>query len=1192
VASALIYRKEHAGKEWDGDAKDLAEYGLDQMGWFNYNLPSMVVDASKIRQASPDEKKAFLYLMETYDRLGMSWASAGRFIKGATLDPTSYIGLGTFGLGSAAGHATKLASKVALREMLNQSILTGIEGAFQAGTQDAVRQDVEIETGGKTEFSGTELAKSMALGATIGGTLGAAGSAIGTIIRKKDAPWEKAVKEEAKAVTSPAEDSVTLKPRESSTERSVEQGAEPPSTEVIPGEAPQAEGHGPAINEDGSVNLKSGSGGTIEPNAERSADATAELQGPHSAPSAQSIIEAVREVSASSGGRVFPRTREAVAEASNQATELLMRVQPDQVYAAVEQLRREAVTVEERQILNNTFKNATDKLEAEARVTYARMMVETDQEAKELLFKELEQVKLVRDSVKLGDTALSSMDGRVLGDRVGSFNTGERRNVSEETYLAAKGVKWEEATPAQKAWAQSEYFADYDKWTQNVAQKREIHEANKAIQDAFDVGNIAEAMRKVEEKQSLTDMLVSNEKQAVGFAKQAGNVANKGIRYLNEFIISTVFSPATIVVNMIPSILKTAVYPALRYVGNGPVDYAAMRQMTTMYSVMWHQMGAAFNAAKASWAYERSLLSAEPNRLLEHEAMIGGLPGRVVRFFPRVLSASDEFFGQLNYRGYVVGEAMGKAVEDAHRLGKTGADLEAYVQKAVEEAQKHLFSDKIDAPYVIDFLRQKALERGKKGEAVEEWIKLQLDKNADLFKVALSQSGRNYADDLLFKRSFSGENFPSRMAAGYEKFVNDHPIMRLVGQMFFRTPVRVFEEGLRMTPVVQFAAPNFIDSVRGLKGQAAQARANTELLLSYAIASYAMLKYSKGELTSSGPTDYKERRGRENAGDYQPYSLRYGEHSLSVRNLDPFSTPFKIVANVLDRLQDLQYRKAQGDFVDKDYEQALGWMSVSVGAIGQALKDANLIEGVEQLWTSGEALFDPEKHGSFWQRFAGQKAQMIVPNVVSKAMMIGNLNMNDPVTVSQYLRSKINPADAKIPRQYDVLGQIRRIANPVGALIGVNITSDEELKRGRTEKELAVLKAISNLEIASGSNIGVAPTRVNDYGMKGIDLRTQYSTRYPDRTLYDRWMEFYAATPVVDMLYNIVVKGENLSVGTRDIDGLKVDAAKKIVKSYRDIALQQLAQEEIYMQSKQKKAWQDEFDAKTGRKDNSFLPYR
>ena len=52
------------------------------MGFFNYNLPKMAVDAARVHGASESQKRAFLYLMESYDDLGVSLAGTGRFFKG------------------------------------------------------------------------------------------------------------------------------------------------------------------------------------------------------------------------------------------------------------------------------------------------------------------------------------------------------------------------------------------------------------------------------------------------------------------------------------------------------------------------------------------------------------------------------------------------------------------------------------------------------------------------------------------------------------------------------------------------------------------------------------------------------------------------------------------------------------------------------------------------------------------------------------------------------------------------------------------------------------------------------------------------------------------------------------------------------------------------------------------------------
>ena len=142
-ATKATYRL-NEGKDWQGSDSDLAEYGLDYMGWFNYNLPKMAFEANQLRSASQEQKDAFLYLMDTYDNLEVSWGGTGRFFKGVLSDPTTYVGLSTLGLGTAAAQGTKQATKAGLRELLKRGMRTGViagtEGMIYAGTDNAIRQ--------------------------------------------------------------------------------------------------------------------------------------------------------------------------------------------------------------------------------------------------------------------------------------------------------------------------------------------------------------------------------------------------------------------------------------------------------------------------------------------------------------------------------------------------------------------------------------------------------------------------------------------------------------------------------------------------------------------------------------------------------------------------------------------------------------------------------------------------------------------------------------------------------------------------------------------------------------------------------------------------------------------------------------------------------------------------------------------
>ena len=155
-----------------------ADWGVNFMLKFNYNLPNMVYQASRVAEMPPDVAKAMYYLMETADRDGVSAYNTGMGIAHAAWDATNYIGLATFGIGVAGSQAGKQATKAGIKGILRNivlanvtkaSVATGVEGAVFAAADDLARQTVEIagdET--KTSFDLAQTGTSAAIGATVG----------------------------------------------------------------------------------------------------------------------------------------------------------------------------------------------------------------------------------------------------------------------------------------------------------------------------------------------------------------------------------------------------------------------------------------------------------------------------------------------------------------------------------------------------------------------------------------------------------------------------------------------------------------------------------------------------------------------------------------------------------------------------------------------------------------------------------------------------------------------------------------------------------------------------------------------------------------------------------------------------------------------------------------------------------------
>lgn len=158
--------------------KEYADYALRYMGWFNYNIPKMTKEASDLKfNANQQQREDFVTLMDMYDNKEASLAGTGRLIKGLAFDPSTYVGIGTFGIGLGAREGTKFAAKQGIKELVKQGAKQGakigaIEGAAYSTVDNALRQSTRVMSGQQEGFELGQSAKAAALGAGIGAGLG------------------------------------------------------------------------------------------------------------------------------------------------------------------------------------------------------------------------------------------------------------------------------------------------------------------------------------------------------------------------------------------------------------------------------------------------------------------------------------------------------------------------------------------------------------------------------------------------------------------------------------------------------------------------------------------------------------------------------------------------------------------------------------------------------------------------------------------------------------------------------------------------------------------------------------------------------------------------------------------------------------------------------------------------------------
>jgi hypothetical protein len=177
------------GQTFDGTDDDAHRYGVNIIADFNYNFaqpfagevagaeirPGAVSQAARlISNGSKDNAKAFVYLMDQYERLpDFTFSGSWRMARGMFTDPSTWGAAATFGAGLAARVAGQKAVQSGLRE-LAKSMATkkaaSVAGATYTGVPAGAVAAVEEQAGFALppEQRAAEIAAETAIGAVAG----------------------------------------------------------------------------------------------------------------------------------------------------------------------------------------------------------------------------------------------------------------------------------------------------------------------------------------------------------------------------------------------------------------------------------------------------------------------------------------------------------------------------------------------------------------------------------------------------------------------------------------------------------------------------------------------------------------------------------------------------------------------------------------------------------------------------------------------------------------------------------------------------------------------------------------------------------------------------------------------------------------------------------------------------------------
>ena len=121
--------------------KKLAKWAVGYIRSWNMNTAVLAANTIEITNATREQKTAFLYMMDAYDNKNITASGFAKSVGWVIIDPTTWVGIGTLGIGLLAREGTKQAGKAALKVGLREAIKKGLTGEVkkQAAKKIATR---------------------------------------------------------------------------------------------------------------------------------------------------------------------------------------------------------------------------------------------------------------------------------------------------------------------------------------------------------------------------------------------------------------------------------------------------------------------------------------------------------------------------------------------------------------------------------------------------------------------------------------------------------------------------------------------------------------------------------------------------------------------------------------------------------------------------------------------------------------------------------------------------------------------------------------------------------------------------------------------------------------------------------------------------------------------------------------------
>ena len=1223
-----VLPKEQDVAKYSGEtfAEKMADYGLSQMAGFNFNIGDQAIDTYTITQKGDQKtKEAFVYLMDQYDNVDSSWHTAKQAGWEMATDFTNWVGLGTLGVGTFVGTSAKMASKKAIKEALKAQtkkeafkkgtasgvmdsakrvgMIAGVEGAAHGAAYDTMRQSVRLDAGAQEEFDTGSLALSTGIGFGAGVVFGTGLdygiTKIGTARAKKKFD-EQVVQldKDADAVLKQAQEEIDAQKAQAKEGTTVKDETIIPQRETI--ENPDAK---PKVVKD-EVNFILIKGASRELGAAViNTKELAEEIANNGQAAIDKLLKELDEVSLTlpQWTQIESQTNEISRIFKVENAKLTKILLKDDLHPEHRAKLMEAFKQNERNM--NLAGAAADHLNSYSGrglnlAKKQKLLTEgVDKAGNEASEKALRIAK--RDTLRGQRQKVENQYNRQIQQL---FDEG-----TSESYQKALDLNAQKNAKLTELDLQiDENLSRYDKFNRAVDKYVEASISGVFSPATVVINTVWPTIKAY--TYPMLDQIIRNPASLEKW-RRTGKVywhmfaATEAAR--NAFVNAYRFEQTTLTADF-----ARFMDGGIKIGGNKVVGKAggAMRTFPRL-------LGAtdAYVQEVASVGY----LAGDAFDGLLSEGMQLGLKGDKLKKFidknikDRIQEGYDDSLNALKLKPIVEkgkanglkGEALDKFVQkEVNRAGKGGLKTLGNKRKVAELMAE---GDKIKAKGERE---AKALMKAGGDEKEAKAIKRKYNKEA---KIAYDHADRlektneaslEYVQTLLYKKDFKkGEE---GMIAGtletgakmLEDLHRKHPIAKLFGNLFFRTPAWVFQESMRLTPMINTIMPQFRNDLGGVNGIQRQARAQTELAVGTTLMMYVTSKWAQGEIKGSANKDFTM-TGEQEVSGLGALQIELGDEGTTYdyRRYEPLRIPITIWVNALDgymSMNDAQNRQE----LDRDaMAKAQTAYGIAMATLISAFKDSGLFTGIVDTVKAGMKLTGSlsegdaqaqEKAGGIIGDVAMKKLLMPIPSSFKKAQgIVGGGEMIAPVNAQQRLLASFQPQAENLPRKYDIFGNVRKVDNPWSAFNPFYSTTPEQRRAGRSNDEMRVNDWINELEQAGYGNFTKPLFRSSQFPEHDLrELTTTFDGR--EMSVYDAMMVQLNKDkkPLINQLM-IQVKSP-LSLGSpynKRFNGQPVEEARRLISEAKSKALLRVIANDQNLQRMQFEDKQKQVDNKQGR---------